>query len=112
MITPCYYKGERVNRPYDLKLMLLIYVLQMVCNVADMSALRRSPIWPTDLKTAANIHDVTTAPELMEATEEVFHGGSAYTAVEKREEIIHTNGHGQTIHCLCAYVVPKKAFLW
>ena len=36
MIKPCYYKGERGNKPYDLELMLRIYVLQMVYNVADM----------------------------------------------------------------------------
>lgn len=37
MIKPCYYKGERGNKPYDLELMLRIYVLQMVYNVADMA---------------------------------------------------------------------------
>lgn len=36
-IKPCYYKGERGNKPYDLELMLRIYVLQMVYNVADMA---------------------------------------------------------------------------
>ena len=35
MIKPCYYKGERGNKPYDLELMLRIYVLQMVYNAAD-----------------------------------------------------------------------------
>ena len=34
MIRPCYYKGERGNKPYGLELMLRIYVLQMVYNVA------------------------------------------------------------------------------
>ena len=37
MIRPCYYKGERGNKPYGLELMLRIYVLQMVYNVADMA---------------------------------------------------------------------------
>jgi len=37
LIKPCYYKGERGNKPYDLELMLRIYVLQMVYNVADMA---------------------------------------------------------------------------
>ena len=37
MIKPCYYKGERGNKPYELELMLRIYVLQMVYNVADMA---------------------------------------------------------------------------
>ena len=37
MIKPCYYKGERGNKPYELELMLRIYVLQIVYNVADMA---------------------------------------------------------------------------
>ena len=37
MIKPCYYKGERGNKPFDLELMLRIYVLQMVYNLADMA---------------------------------------------------------------------------
>ena len=37
VIKPCYYKGERGNKPYDLERMLRIYVLQMVYNVADMA---------------------------------------------------------------------------
>ena len=37
MIRPCYYKGERGNKPCGLELMLRIYVLQMVYNVADMA---------------------------------------------------------------------------
>ena len=28
LIQPCYYKGERGNKPYDLELMLRIYMLQ------------------------------------------------------------------------------------
>ena len=37
LIKPCYYKEEHGNKPYDLELMLRIYVLQMVYNVADMA---------------------------------------------------------------------------
>ena len=37
MIRPCYYKGARGNKPCGLELMLRIYVLQMVYNVADMA---------------------------------------------------------------------------
>ena len=32
-IRPCYYKGERGNKPYDLELMLRIYMLQ---NLYDL----------------------------------------------------------------------------
>ena len=28
MIKPCYYKGERGNKPYDLELMLRLYLIQ------------------------------------------------------------------------------------
>ena len=28
LIKPCYYKGERGNKPYDLELMLRIYLIQ------------------------------------------------------------------------------------
>ena len=28
MIQPCYYKGERGNKPYDLELMLRLYLIQ------------------------------------------------------------------------------------
>lgn len=38
-IKPHYYKGERGNKPYDLGLMLRIYVLQNVYNLADMAVM-------------------------------------------------------------------------
>ena len=28
MIKPCYYKGERGNKPYDLEIMLRLYLIQ------------------------------------------------------------------------------------
>lgn len=36
IIRPCYYKGERGNKPYELELMLRIYVLQNMYNLSDM----------------------------------------------------------------------------
>ena len=36
VIKPCYYKGERGNKPYDLKLMLRIYILQNLYDLSDM----------------------------------------------------------------------------
>lgn len=33
---PCYYKGERGNKPYDLELMLRIYMLQNLYDLSDM----------------------------------------------------------------------------
>ena len=38
-IQPHYYKGESGNKPYDLELMLRIYVLQNLYNLADMAAM-------------------------------------------------------------------------
>lgn len=35
MKKPCYYKGERGNKPYDLELMLRLYLIQNLYNLAD-----------------------------------------------------------------------------
>ena len=35
MIKPCYYKGERGNKPYPLELMLRLYLLQNLYNLSD-----------------------------------------------------------------------------
>ena len=37
LIKPCYYKGERGNKPYDLELMLRIYLVQNLYNLSDMA---------------------------------------------------------------------------
>ena len=36
IIEPCYYKGERGNKPYPLELMLRIFLLQNLYDLADM----------------------------------------------------------------------------
>lgn len=38
LIKPHYYKGECGNKPYDLELMLRIYILQNLYNMSDMGA--------------------------------------------------------------------------
>ena len=35
LVRPCYYKGERGNKPYDLSLMIRVYVLQNLYNLSD-----------------------------------------------------------------------------
>ncbi len=35
LINPCYYKGERGNKPYELELMLRIYLIQNLYDLAD-----------------------------------------------------------------------------
>ena len=37
LIRPCYYKGERGNKPYDLERMLRIYLVQNLYNLPDMA---------------------------------------------------------------------------
>lgn len=37
LIRPCYYKGERGNKPYDLERMLRIYLLQNLYSLSDMA---------------------------------------------------------------------------
>ena len=37
VIQPYYYKGERGNKPYDLELMLRIYMLQNLYDLSDMA---------------------------------------------------------------------------
>ena len=36
-IRPCYYKGERGNKPYELELMQRIYMLQNLYDLSDMA---------------------------------------------------------------------------
>lgn len=35
MIQPCYYKGEHGNKPYPLKIMLCLYLLQNLYDLSD-----------------------------------------------------------------------------
>ena len=49
IVQPHYYEGERGNKPYDLELMLRIYVLQHLYNLAMKSSTavrsRSSAVW-------------------------------------------------------------------
>lgn len=40
LIKPCYYKGERGNKPFLLELLLRLYVLQNLYNLSDILAKR------------------------------------------------------------------------
>ncbi len=35
LIQPCYYKGERGNKPYPLEIMLRLYLLQNLYDLSD-----------------------------------------------------------------------------
>jgi IS5 family transposase len=39
IIKPHYYKGERGNKPFDLELMLRIYIVQNLYNLSDMAVM-------------------------------------------------------------------------
>ncbi len=47
--------------------------------------------------TAANVHDSTPVPKLMEGTEEELYGDSGYLAIDKREDVPTTNREGKKI---------------
>ena len=202
-IQPYYYKGERGNKPYELGLMLRIYVLQNLYNLADMAAMneiidsrafsafcgvdssnqipdgdtigrfrnilikhqlqqelfedvrkrlqekglllmkgtivdstlvaaptstknkkkerdpdahqvKKGNQWYFGYKghvgvdkdtglinklvtTAANVHDSTPVPELMEGTEEEVYGDSGYLGIDKREDVPTVNRSGKRI---------------
>ena len=202
-IQPHYYKGERGNKPYDLELMLRIYVLQNLYNLADMAAMneiidsrafsafcrvdssnqipdgdtigrfrniltqhhlqgelfedirkqlqekglllmkgtivdstlvvapsstknqkkerdpdahqtKKGNQWYFGYKghigvdkdtglvnkivtTAANVHDATPVPDLLEGTEEEVYGDSGYLAIDKREDVPKVNHGGKKI---------------
>ena len=202
-IQPHYFKGERGNKPYDLELMLRIYVLQNLYDLADMAAMneiidsrafsafcqvdssnqipngdtigrfrniliehslqqelfedvrrrlqekglllmkgtivdstlvaaptstknkkkerdpdahqtKKGNQWYFGYKahigvdkdtglvnkmvtTAANVHDSTPVPKLMEGTEEELYGDSGYLGIDKREDVLTTNQEGKKI---------------
>ena len=39
LVQPFYYKGERGNKPYPLELMLRIFILQNLYDLADMKVM-------------------------------------------------------------------------
>ena len=39
IVQPFYYKGERGNKPYSLELMLKIFILQNLYDLADMKGM-------------------------------------------------------------------------
>ena len=41
MIQPCYYKGERGNKPYPLEIMLRLYLLQNLYDLSDEATVDR-----------------------------------------------------------------------
>ncbi len=65
LIRPCYYKGERGNKPYDLERMLRIYLVQnlydlsdeaTVAEIIDSRAFRSSAEWTPATRCRTEIH--------------------------------------------------------
>ena len=125
IIRPCYYKGEHGNKPYDLELMLRIFLLQNLYDLSNMKVMnevidsrafseKKGNQWHFGYKahigvdkdsglvhhlkvTGANEHDVTATPDLMHGEEEELYGDSGYIGAEKRENAVVKNKNGQKI---------------
>ena len=44
LIQPCYYKGERGNKPYALELILRLFILQNLYDLSDEGTIFHCPI--------------------------------------------------------------------
>ena len=119
IIRPCYYKGEHGNKPYDLELMLRIFLLQNLYDLSNMKVMnevidsrafseKKGNQWHFGYKahigvdkdsglvhhlkvTGANEHDVTATPDLMHGEEKELYGDSGYIGAEKRENAVVKN---------------------
>ena len=119
IIRPCYYKGEHGNKPYDLELMLRIFIAapSSTKNMdkkrdKDAHSVKKGNQWHFGYKahigvdkdsglvhhlkvTGANEHDVTATPDLMHGEEEELYGDSGYIGAEKRENAVVKNKNGR-----------------
>ena len=121
IIRPCYYKGEHGNKPYDLELMLRIFIAAPSSTKnkdkkrdKDAHSVKKGNQWHLGYKahigvdkdsglvhhlkvTGANEHDVTATPDLMHGEEEELYGDSGYIGAEKRENAVVKNKNGRKI---------------
>ena len=98
MIQPCYYKGERGNKPYPLEIMLRLHLLQNLYGYkAHIGVDKDSGLVHTVEATAANVHDVAEVPKLLTGEEEVVYGDSGYLGADKREDAVVRNKSGRKI---------------
>ena len=131
IVQPHYYKGERGNKPYDLELMLRIYVLQHLYNLADDAARNEiidnhafsqfcgvdssnqapdgdvdadSGLVHTVETTSANVHDSNMVAELLQGAEEDVYGDSGYLGAEKKDDAILVNNEEHPIR----YQINKR----
>ena len=122
MIQPCYYKGERGNKPYPLETIVDSTILSAPSSTKnkekkrdpDAHQVKKGNTWHFGYKahigvdkdsglvhtvkaTPANVHDVSEASKLLTGEEEVVYGDSGYLGAGKREDAIVRNKSGHKI---------------
>ena len=122
LIQPCYYKGERGNKPYPLETIVDSTILSAPSSTKnkekkrdpDAHQVKKGNTWHFGYKahigvdkdsglvhtvkaTPANVHDVSEASKLLTGEEEVVYGDSGYLGAGKREDAIVRNKSGHKI---------------
>ena len=122
MIQPCYYKGQRGNKPYPLETIVDSTIISAPSSTKnkekkrdpDAHQVKKGNTWHFGYKahigvdkdsglvhtvkaTPANVHDVSEASKLLTGEEEVVYGDSGYLGAGKREDAIVRNKSGHKI---------------
>ena len=119
IIEPCYYKGERGNKPYPLELMLRIFLLQNLYDLADMRVMTEvidsrafsefcgvtSPEDVPDGDTIGRFRNLLEKNGIQEKIfasvvkilEERVGGDSGYLGADKRKDAVKKNKAGKKI---------------
>ena len=122
LIQPCYYKGERGNKPYPLETIVDSTIISAPSSTKnkekkrdpDAHQVKKGNTWHFGYKahigvdkdsglvhtvkaTPANVHDVSEASKLLTGEEEVVYGDSGYLGAGKREDAIVRNKSGHKI---------------
>ena len=122
LIQPCYYKGERGNKPYPLETIVDSTIISAPSSTKnkekkrdpDAHQVKKGNTWHFGYKahigvdkdsglvhtvkaTPANVHDVSEASKLLTGGEEVVYGDSGYLGAGKREDAIVRNKSGHKI---------------
>ena len=122
LIQPCYYKGERGNKPYPLETIVDSTILSAPSSTKnkekkrdpDAHQVKKGNTWHFGYKahigvdkdsglvhtvkaTPANVHDVSEASKLLTGEEEAVYGDSGYLGAGKREDAIVRNKSGHKI---------------
>ena len=115
IIRPCYYKGEHGNKPYDLELMLRIFLLQNLYDLSDMKVMNEvidsrafsdfcgvdSPDQVPDGDTIGRFRNILVENGLQENVS----SGNRYSQ-QKRLDIKAWNDSG--FHSYCCAVIDKE----